>query len=49
VILRPGFVWSDNERNWSVPVKAANDFGYEIKKKVLPMVPGSHLLDPLFP
>ncbi|CDW88623.1 UNKNOWN [Stylonychia lemnae] len=49
VILRPGFVWSENERSWSVPVKVANDFGYELKKKVLPLIPESRLIDHLFP
>ena len=32
VILRPGLVWHQNERQWSLPLKLATDFGYFLNK-----------------
>jgi hypothetical protein len=30
VILRPGLVWHQGERQWSLPLKFATDFGFGI-------------------
>jgi len=31
VILRPGFVWHEQERPWSVPIKAMSDIGFRLR------------------
>ena len=41
VILKPGLVWHEQERSWSVPFKIASDIGYEINKKVISQLPGN--------
>jgi hypothetical protein len=32
VILKPGLVWSETERAWTIPFKLASDFGYQLNK-----------------
>ena len=49
IILRPGFVYHPSERGWSVPVRVANDVGYELNKKVIRNLPGNDLIQGFLP
>ena len=49
VILKPGLVWHENERSWSVPLKFASDFGYELNKNLISHLPGNSFIQPLLP
>ena len=42
VILRPGLVWHQNQRQWSFPLKVATDLGYLINRDIVSKVaPGA--------
>lgn len=32
VILKPGLVWHESERSWSIPFKLASDFGWHLNR-----------------
>jgi len=44
VILKPGLVWHENERAWSLPFKFATDFGYQVNKKIISHIPGNQVI-----
>mmetsp|Transcript_33426 Transcript_33426/g.51310 ORF Transcript_33426/g.51310 Transcript_33426/m.51310 type:complete len:250 (+) Transcript_33426:14-763(+) len=35
VILRPGMIWHNKQRQWAMPLKVANDIGYKLNKEVV--------------
>ena len=42
VILRPGLVWHQNQRQWSFPLKVVTDLGYLVNRDIVSKVaPGS--------
>ena len=49
MILKPGLVWHEQERTWSVPFKIASDIGYELNKKIISQLPGNSLIQPFIP
>jgi hypothetical protein len=49
VILKPGLVWHEQERAWSVPFKIASDFGYQLNKNLISHLPGNQLIQPFIP
>jgi hypothetical protein len=49
IILRPAFVWHENERGWSVPLAIATDIGYGIRKNIVENLPGGNLVSGLLP
>ena len=49
VILKPGLVWSENERAWTVPIKLATDFGYALNKNVISNLPGNQVIQGFLP
>lgn len=44
VILKPGLVWHESERSWSVPAKLLSDFGYHLNRDLISKVPGNQLV-----
>ena len=40
VILKPGLVWHEGERGWSLPLKIATDIGYKLNKNLVSQLPG---------
>ena len=44
VILRPAFVWHENERAWTVPLAYANDIGHSIRENIVKNLPGGDYL-----
>jgi len=49
IILKPGLVWHEGERNWSVPFKVATDIGYHLNKSVISHLPGNQLIQGFLP
>ena len=49
VILKPGLVWHENERAWTVPFKLASDFGYALNKNVISHIPGNQAIQGFLP
>lgn len=49
IILKPGLVWHEKERSWSVPLKFATDFGYNLNKNLISKLPGNELIQGLLP
>jgi hypothetical protein len=44
IILKPGLVWHESERSWSLPLKFANDIGYQFNKNVIKLIPGNEVV-----
>lgn len=49
IILRPSFVWHEKERNWTVPLAYATNFGNSVRENIVTKMPGGELLKNLFP
>jgi hypothetical protein len=49
VILKPGLVWHEGERAWTVPFKLASDFGYLLNKNLISHLPGNQAIQGLLP
>ena len=49
VILKPGLVWHESERSWSVPAKLVSDFGYHINRDIISKLPGNQLVQQFLP
>ena len=49
VILRPGFIVSQSDRSWSVPLKYVVDITATLNSRIISQLPGGKCVDPLFP
>lgn len=49
VILRPAFVWHEQERGWTVPIALANNLGHSVRENIVKNLPGGDYLKQLFP
>eukprot|EP00794_Sanderia_malayensis_P019890 gene19890-21832_t len=48
-IIRPGFITSQTERPWSIPLKYAVDVGFQVNERLLKKIPGGQMLDYFMP
>ena len=49
IILKPGLVWHEQERAWTLPLKFATDFGYALNKNLISKLPGNELIQGVLP
>ena len=48
-IIRPGFIWNQEHRGWSIPLKYVCDLLYCYNENIGKKLPGAQMLDQLFP
>lgn len=48
-IVRPGFITSQSERVWSLPLKVAVDLSFEMNQRLFRHLPGAKMVDYLMP